>query len=60
MDKTDVSKKNRPRFFSRDVNDVVRPINKKLNDEKLLDLKDVDIKEVKKDASNKHAIRKSH
>ena len=59
MDKTDVSKKNRPRFFSRDVNDVVRPINKKLNDEKLLDLKDVDIKEVKKDASNKHAIRKS-
>ncbi len=60
MDKTDISKKNRPRFFSRDVNDVVRPINKKLNDEKLLDLKDVHIKEVKKDASNKHTIRKSH
>ena len=61
MDKTELSKKNRPRFFSRDVNDVVRPINKKLNDEKLLEVKDVQVTEVKKHVNNnKHTVRASH
>ncbi|MBI90025.1 MAG: hypothetical protein CMG60_08060 [Candidatus Marinimicrobia bacterium] len=59
MEQTKTSKKNRPRLFSRDVNDVVRPIDKKLNEEKLLEVKDVQVIEVKKHANNnnKHAVR---
>ena len=61
MEQTKTSKKNRPRLFSRDVNDVVRPIDKKLNEEKLLEVKDVQVIEVKKHANNnnKHAVRAS-
>ena len=59
MEQTKTSKKNRPRLFSRDVNDVVRPIDKKLNEEKLIEVKDVQATEVKKHASNKHTVRAS-
>ena len=59
MEQNKTSKKNRPRLFSRDVNDVVRPIDKKLNDEKLLEVKDVQVTEAKKHVNNKHTVRAS-
>ena len=56
MEQNKTSKKNRPRFFSRDVNDVVRPIDKKLNEEIIIDLKDIKIMERKKHVSNKYTV----
>lgn len=60
MDNADVSKKNRPRLFSRDVNNVVTSINKKMNDEKLNETRDAQPTEDKKNASNKNAVRKNN
>ena len=59
MEQIKQTKRNRPRLFSRDVNDVVRPIDKKLNYEKLNESRDVQPIEHNKNASSKYTIRAS-